>query len=448
MKKLIMFLVIVFSILTFQSNARADNSQDGYFYNALAPYGQWIETNDGLMVWHPTFLSRTWAPYTYGNWEWTNDGWYWNTDEPFGYITYHYGRWYNDNFYGWIWVPDDQWAPAWVEWRYDEDNIGWAPLSPYAEFEIGIGLHYNQEYHPNYAYWNFVGYNHFCDANVYNYYAGPKVKYRIYNNTVLRNDYDYNNGRIINRGIGYDRVKERGGRPIVTHEIVRVTDPRELNNNRNKDVIRTYVATRNDVTRNNVNNINIRKSDRNSSLDATKINLAERQQTGRNDVNRQNERQNNQAPQIQTQDKQRIDQGNNQRQQIDQQTQQQQSRQQVDQQRQQQQSRQQVDQQRQQQQSRQQVDQQRQQQQSRQQVDQQRQQQQSRQQVDQQRQQQQSRQQVDQQRQQQQPQIKQRIDQQNRQRQQQVQQRQQTEQKRNDQRNTEKDNKSNGRDRK
>jgi hypothetical protein len=388
------------------------------------------------MVWHPTFLSRGWAPYTYGNWEWTNDGWYWNSDEPFGYITYHYGRWYNDEYYGWIWVPDDQWAPAWVEWRYDEDNIGWAPLPPYAVFSIGIGLHYTHEYHPNYAYWNFVGYNHFCDANVYNYYAGPKVKYRIYSNTVLRNDYDYNNGRVINRGIGYDRVRERSGRPIRTREIVRVTDPRELRNNDNKDVIRTYSATRNDVNRNNLNNINIKRPDRNSSLDVNKIDLAVRQQVRNNDLNRQNDR-----PNVQVQQERQI-QNNQQRQ--DQQRQQQidqQNRQRQDQQRQQQidqQNRQRQDQQRQQQidqQNRQRQDQQRQQQ-----IDQQ-----NRQRQDQQNRQ--KQQQIDQlNRQRQEPQIKQRIEQQNRQKQQ-VQQRQ-TEQKRTEQKSSEKDSRSGGRDRK
>ena len=414
MKKLIAFIIIVFSILIFQSSARADYGSEGYFYNALAPYGQWIETNDGLMVWHPTFLSRGWAPYTYGNWEWTNDGWYWNSDEPFGYITYHYGRWYNDEYYGWIWVPDDQWAPAWVEWRYDEDNIGWAPLPPYAEFTIGIGIQYTHEYHPNYAYWNFVGYNHFCDDHVYNYYAGPKVKYRIYSNTVLRNDYDYNNGRVINRGIGYDRVRERSGRPIVTREIVRVNDPRELRNNDNKNVIRTYVATRNDVSRNNLNNINIKRPDRNSSLDANKINLSVREQVRNNDLNRQNERPNVQVQQErQIQNNQRIQQDNSQRQQqIDQQ-----NRQRQDQQRQQQ------------------IDQQ-----NRQKQDQQRQQQ-----FDQQNRQRQ--QQIDQlNRQRQEPQIKQRIEQQNRQKQQ-VPQRP-TELKRPEQRNTQKDNRNEGRDRK
>jgi len=400
MKKLISLIFIAFSMLTFQSSTKADSGSDGYFYNALAPYGQWIQTNDGLMVWHPTFLERTWAPYTYGNWEWTEDGWYWNSDEPFGYITYHYGRWYNDEYYGWIWVPDDQWAPAWVEWRYDDDNIGWAPLPPYAEFTIGIGLHYTHEYHPYYSYWNFVGYNHFCEANVYHYYASPKAKYRIYNNSVLRNDYDYNNGRIVNRGVGYDRVKERGGRPIVTHEVVRVTDPRQLNNKDNKDVIRTYVATRNDVSRNNLINVNIRKPERNSSLDATKINLSVREQTRTNDVNN---RQNNQVQQKQIQDNQRIQQDNSQRpQQINQQRQQQ-----VDQQKQQQLRQQIVPQNNQRQQ-----------------------------------------QVIQPNRLSQQQQSRQRIDQQNRQKQQQVQPRQQIEQKRNDQRNSEKESKSSDKDRK
>jgi len=27
-------------------------------------------------------------------------------------------------------MPDDVWGPAWVEWRYDDEYIGWAPLRP------------------------------------------------------------------------------------------------------------------------------------------------------------------------------------------------------------------------------------------------------------------------------------------------------------------------------
>src|SRR5690606_38177529 len=32
--------------------------------------------------------------------------------------------------HGWVWVPGDEWAPAWVSWRESGDTIGWAPLPP------------------------------------------------------------------------------------------------------------------------------------------------------------------------------------------------------------------------------------------------------------------------------------------------------------------------------
>ena len=27
-------------------------------------------------------------------------------------------------------MPGDEWAPAWVDWRYGGDDVGWAPLPP------------------------------------------------------------------------------------------------------------------------------------------------------------------------------------------------------------------------------------------------------------------------------------------------------------------------------
>jgi hypothetical protein len=284
MKKLIMFVFVISALTTVQSKTMIEYGGDGYFYTALAPYGAWIELNDGMTVWQPLDVPRNWEPYTIGRWEWTADGWYWDSDEPFGYITYHYGRWYNDEYYGWIWVPDDQWAPAWVEWRYDDDYVGWAPLSPYGVFTVGTGLYFTHEYHAPYGYWNFVAYNHFCDRNVYRYYAGPNYKYSIYNGTKLRTDYDYSNGRVINRGVGYDLVRERGGRPIRTTEIVRTTNPREVTGNRDKNVIRTYVATRQDISRNNISDITIKRPNRRTTMDVSKVNLGERNISGRNDI--------------------------------------------------------------------------------------------------------------------------------------------------------------------
>jgi hypothetical protein len=287
MKKLILFVFVLISLTTVQSQTMTDNNGDGYFYTALAPYGEWFELSDGITVWRPVMMPRNWEPYTIGNWEWTDDGWYWNSDEPFGYITYHYGRWYNDDYYGWIWVPDDQWAPAWVDWRYDDDYVGWAPLSPYGEFREGYGIFFTQEYHAHYRYWNFVAYNHFCDANVYHYYAGPTYKNRIYNGTKFRNDYDYNNGRVINRGIGYDLVRERSGLPIRTTEIVRTTDPKVVRDNKDKNIITTYTASRNDLSRNNLRDITVKKQDRKTTMDITKVTLGDRNNVSRNGIDKQ-----------------------------------------------------------------------------------------------------------------------------------------------------------------
>ena len=59
-------------------------------------------------------------------------GWYWDSYEPFAWAVYHYGRWGFDPAYNWYWVPGDTWSPAWVQWRYGDQYVGWAPEPPHA----------------------------------------------------------------------------------------------------------------------------------------------------------------------------------------------------------------------------------------------------------------------------------------------------------------------------
>jgi uncharacterized protein DUF6600 len=99
------------------------------FQAPLAPYGDWVVVAGYGQVWRPR-VAVGWRPYYYGRWEWTNEGWLWVSDEPYGWAVYHYGRWAHDPYYGWIWVPGYEWAPAWVSWRYSGDVVGWAPLGP------------------------------------------------------------------------------------------------------------------------------------------------------------------------------------------------------------------------------------------------------------------------------------------------------------------------------
>jgi len=100
------------------------------FYDSLGSLGNWIQTQQYGYVWQPNVNDPNWAPYTDGNWVYTEAGWTWNSNEPWGWATYHYGRWVNLDGYGWVWVPGYTWAPAWVSWRYGDGYVGWAPLPP------------------------------------------------------------------------------------------------------------------------------------------------------------------------------------------------------------------------------------------------------------------------------------------------------------------------------
>src|SRR4051794_37308139 len=102
----------------------------GVFYDNLAPYGNWIQRANYGWVWTPKDVAATWRPYQAGHWVWSDEGWTWLSDEPFGWATYHYGRWYQDAELGWAWVPGNDWAPAWVSWQEGNDYVGWAPLPP------------------------------------------------------------------------------------------------------------------------------------------------------------------------------------------------------------------------------------------------------------------------------------------------------------------------------
>jgi hypothetical protein len=100
------------------------------FYAELAPFGRWLEDPVQGWVWTPYDMDPLWRPYTVGQWVWSNEGWIWISDQPWGWATEHHGRWRPDDDYGWVWVPGTEWAPAWVTWRAGEDWVGWAPVPP------------------------------------------------------------------------------------------------------------------------------------------------------------------------------------------------------------------------------------------------------------------------------------------------------------------------------
>ncbi len=102
------------------------------FYDGLADQGDWYETIDYGYVFQPSVVvgDADWRPYLHGRWHYTDYGWYWDSQEPFGWATYHYGRWVRIVGRGWCWVPGFRWAPSWVCWREGGGGLGWAPLPP------------------------------------------------------------------------------------------------------------------------------------------------------------------------------------------------------------------------------------------------------------------------------------------------------------------------------
>jgi len=74
-------------------------------------------------------------------------GWTWLPYEPWGWVTFHYGRWHWAMGMGWYWIPTNTWGPGWVSWYRGHDYCGWAPLSYYGY----PGVIINNIYYDRYA---------------------------------------------------------------------------------------------------------------------------------------------------------------------------------------------------------------------------------------------------------------------------------------------------------
>ena len=188
------------------------------FYDSLAPYGSWILMTGYGFVWQPAAArDPNWRPYTVGRWAYTDDGWTWVSDEPFGWITYHYGRWMRTHTESWVWVPGDQWAPAWVSWRYGNDYAGWAPLPPEARFDgpTGIQQWADQQYSLGESDYVFVPASEFGDDPLAGEAVPPEDAGPIYDDSTNVTNIFENGGIIYCFGPTYEflRSKSHGKLP-------------------------------------------------------------------------------------------------------------------------------------------------------------------------------------------------------------------------------------------
>jgi hypothetical protein len=188
------------------------------FYTKLEPLGVWRETPTYGYVWQPrqAMESRSWRPYTNGHWVYTDAGWTWISEESFGWATYHYGRWTSLRGIGWVWVPGEEWAPAWVSWRTSNDYVGWAPLPPEAQFERRTGI---QNWSDNYydigpEQYCFVPTREIGTERIERVVVPPEQNVTIVNQTTNVTNISYNNTIIVNHGPNYDELRTRTQRPI------------------------------------------------------------------------------------------------------------------------------------------------------------------------------------------------------------------------------------------
>ncbi len=110
---------------------RAASEDVAMFHDALASYGNWVDYGNYGPVWYPTQgVTQNWRPYVDGRWVPTDDGWVFETNEPWGWATYHMGNWMPTTEYGWVWNPGSTWYPSTAAWRTNDEYVGWAPIPP------------------------------------------------------------------------------------------------------------------------------------------------------------------------------------------------------------------------------------------------------------------------------------------------------------------------------
>jgi len=195
-----------------------------YYQAQLAPYGAWVNVPGYGLCWRPSVAATDpyWRPYCdQGHWIYTADGWFWQSDYPWGDIVFHYGRWFRDPV-GWVWVPGYDWAPAWVCWRKAEGYCGWAPLPPGAVFRPGVGLWFGGRMAVDVDFglgadmFTFVPYDHFWDHNLHAFLL-PRDRVRgIFGLSVVMNGYRLDHGRFIIEGLGRERMAG------LTHHEIRI----------------------------------------------------------------------------------------------------------------------------------------------------------------------------------------------------------------------------------
>jgi len=207
-----------------EAQSQSEGAGDDYsvFYSRLSSDGDWVEAGDYGYCFKPHVAEGDWAPYRDGHWVWTDRGWFWYSNENFGWATYHYGRWVRISGQGWCWVPGNEWAPAWVSWRQSSEYAGWAPLPPEAGFSVNVGVSgwADSYYGIGPAAYTFISYKSWGQPSYVRYIAPPTENVQIIRQTTNITNIRVQNTVINNFGPRVETVQQYTNQKIVPTKIV------------------------------------------------------------------------------------------------------------------------------------------------------------------------------------------------------------------------------------
>jgi hypothetical protein len=216
----------------------AINADVGFFYERLAPYGDWVENPPWGWVWIPRGMPVDWRPYTLGHWVFTDDyGWLWDSDLPWGWACMHYGRWGWSNDFGWFWVPGFTWGPAWVAWRVGPNFVGWCPLPPEVHWQPDVGL---QFYGTNLndipaPLWVFVEIRFFDAPRLREHVLLPARNVTLFRESRNVTRFRSRNGRVVNASVSARQIEESTHRPVERFHLRHVDSAAALRLPRERD---------------------------------------------------------------------------------------------------------------------------------------------------------------------------------------------------------------------
>ncbi len=203
-------------------NAEPVEVSIGFFYDALAPFGEWVTVNPYGWVWCPYDEGPGWRPYMDGDWMYSESGWVFDSPVEWGWACYHYGRWGFNDMYGWFWVPGTVWGPAWVTWRYGGGYIGWAPLPPEVGWSFRAGLEWDGfglDFGISWPWWSFCEVSRFGERHLSQYVVASGRNMTLLRMTQNVTHYRTVGGRIVNENIGIAEVERQSGRTLPRYSI-------------------------------------------------------------------------------------------------------------------------------------------------------------------------------------------------------------------------------------